>query len=114
MAISFLWPWYWFLIVAILGTWITVEVSTRHGNFHYNSENGFSPLFNRFVGSGTYLGLQTLLYLILKIFFGESVYCLYWPYAFHVIVFASSGLLLHLVGFWPYLKDSNRGKRRYR
>ena len=110
--IVLLWPWYWFVIFLCLATWMTWEIITRNGSAHYNSANGFSPGFNRFVGSGTYMLLQSLLFLLFKIFFGESVYCMIWPYPVHLVLFLSTGLLLHLSGFWPYLKEPGYHRRR--
>ena len=112
-AITSLWPGYCILIGIAVAAWIAFEIATRHGNVHYNSENRFSPTFNRFVGAGTYLGLQALTYLMLQLLFGDPVYCLGWPYVLHVIVFASTGLLLHAIGFWPYLVEPG-GRRRWR
>lgn len=108
-----LWPWWWILIILALAGWITVEILTRNGALHYNSENGFSPAFNRFVGAGTYLGLQGLLFALFHWVFGDMAYCLKWPYAVHAVVFLSSGLLLNLTGFWVYLKEPG-GRRKYR
>jgi hypothetical protein len=113
-VITALWPWYWFLIVIALTGWITFEIKTRYGTAHYNSENGFSPAFNRFIGSGTYLGLQSFLFAVFHLIFGDAAYCMTWPYAVHAIVFLSTGLLLHLSGFWPYLKESGGGRRKWR
>lgn len=110
MIITNLWSAYWILIVLILVVWIIFEIKTRNGTAHYNSENGFSPTLNRFVGGGTYFGLQAFLFFILKTIFGEGVYCFPLPYIFHLAVFLSTGLLLHFSGFWPYLKEP--GKRR--
>ena len=113
--VTTLWPWYWLLIGVSLVVWIAFEITTRYGTAHYNSENGFSPTFNRFVGSGTYLGLQTGAYFLLKLIFGDGIYCLSWPYALHLVVFASTGLLLNLIGFWPYLiEPGGRSKRRWK
>jgi hypothetical protein len=112
-VITLLWPWYWLWISILLVAWVAWEIATRHGTSHYNSENGFSPTFNRFVGSGTYLGLQGLLFFFFKVFLGEIVYCMIWPYAVHLIVFLSTGRLLHLSGFWPRLEQAGR-RRRWR
>lgn len=113
--IVYLWPWKWLAIVVLISVWILFEIKTRFGTFHYNSENGFSPSFNRFVGSGSYLGLQTLLFVVLKLIFGNIVYCFSWSYALHVLVFVSTGILLNVSGFWPYLKEpGHRRKRKYR
>jgi hypothetical protein len=114
IIITALWPWYWLLIFAILFLWIVFEIYTRNGEVHYNSANGFSPVFNSFVGSGTYLGLQALLYLLFSLIFGDTIYCLIWPYAVHLILFLSTGLILHKIGFWPELRGPKewRGKRK--
>lgn len=113
--IVYLWPWKWLAIVVLVSVWVFIEIKTRFGSFHYNSENGFSPSFNRFVGSGSYLGLQTLLFVILKSIFGSIVYCFSWSYALHTVIFISTGILLNISGFWPYLKEpGSRRKRRYR
>jgi hypothetical protein len=104
-SIVFLWPWHWIAIFLALVVWVTWEIVTRNGTAHYNSDNGFSPSFNRFVGSGAYLGFQALIFLILKIFFGDIIYCFVLPYFIHLAVFFLTGLILHLSGFWPYLKD---------
>lgn len=110
--ITTLWPWYWLLIVIVLGLWVTFEIYTRHGIAHYNSDNGFSPTFNRFVGSGTYLGLQTVLYFLFSFIFSDAIYCYIWPFAIHIVIFLSTGLLLHLSGFWPTLKRPKLRKRK--
>lgn len=107
-VVGWLWPWNWIWITLIILCWVVLEIYTRHGNFHYNSKNGFSPTFNRFVGAGTYFAGQTILLLIMSFFFGQGVYCLPWPYPLHLVVFLSTGFLLHLSGFWPYLKESGR------
>lgn len=121
--ISALWPYNWIWITLLLIGWIIWELSTRNGTAHYNSQNGFSPSFNRFVGSGSYLGIQSLLILSFSKFFGDVAYCFIWPYSVHVLIFALTGLTLHLSGFWPYLmepgtkkssKRYKRHKRRYR
>jgi hypothetical protein len=114
-GITFLWPWYWFLIVLVLGAWIAFEIVTRFGNAHYNSENGFSPMFNRFVGSGSYLLVHSLLLLGLSKIFGNGVYCGPTPYVLHALAFGLVGLTLHLSGFWPYLiEPGGRGRRKRR
>ena len=111
--ITTLWPWYWFGIVIFLVCWIVFEIKTRNGTVHYNSKNGFSPPFNSFVGSGTYLCLQGLVYLFLTLVFGDAAYCFPWSYALHLIVFLGTGHLLHVVGFWPELRTGSPRRRRY-
>ena len=112
-VITALWPWRWLLIVMGIICWVVFEITTRNGTVHYNSENGFSPSFNRFVGAGTYVGFQALVYLLLELIFGEGIYCIGWPFALHVIVFGSTGLFLHAIGFWPYLVEPGT-RRKYR
>ncbi len=104
-AIATLWSTYWAYILPAFTIWVIYEVLTRFGSAHYNSDNGFSPSFNRFVGSGTYLAFQGLVCAILQCIFGDSAYLHAWPYAIHVIVFASTGLFLNAVGFWVYLRS---------
>ena len=117
-VIFYLWPWKWIWAVLILGIWVIREIITRNGTSHYNSKNGFSPAFNSFVGSGTFLGFQTILLLGFEKIFGESVYCMTWPYIIHFVVFASTGLFLYAIGFWPELRifNNRRGgrSRRYK
>jgi len=114
--IHFLWPWYGIWIFIGLSVWIIVELFTRNGKFHYNSENGFSPPFNIFVGSGLYWGIQSILLIILKKIFGESVYCFVWPYPLHIIIFILTGLFLNITGFWVYLKipGSRRPHKKFK
>jgi hypothetical protein len=101
-VVTTLWSGYWLPISIILILIVLYELVTRNGTAHYNSSNGFSPDFNRLVGSGTYLLLQTIVYAIIRFFFGDDSYAHVWPYAVHLVVFASTGLLLNLSGFWVY------------
>lgn len=112
-VITNLWPWYWLFIVVALVGWIVFEIATRNGTAHYNSENGFSPPFNSFVGAGAYFGLQAVLFVIFHLIFGDLAYCMTWPYAVHATVFLSVGLILHLSGFWPYLREPGRSRKKY-
>lgn len=110
-----LWSWQGLFVICAFGAWIVIELITKNGTFHYNSENGFSPLFNSVIGSGTYLGLQTLLFVVLRFLFGDGVYCVPVPYVIHVAIFFSTGWLLNVIGFWKYQKEpGSRGRKRYR
>lgn len=111
--ITSLWPWYWLGVTLFLGGWIFYEIKTRNGISHYNSKNGFSPPFNSFIGSGTYLVLQGLLYLLFTLTLGDAAYCVPWPYALHLIVFLSTGLLLNAIGFWPEVRTGSPKRRWY-
>ncbi len=100
---SQLWPYLLgFLVVVVLA-----ELLTRHKN-EYNSANGFTPQFNRFVGSGTYMGLQIGLYFLVHLIFGNIAYCFPWPYLAHIVVFSLTFYILHWIGFWP-----KKYKRKY-
>lgn len=110
-VISWLWSWWGLAVVCGLVVWVIFEILTRHGNLHYNSDNGFSPTFNRVVGSGTYLVFQGILYFILTKIFGTGVYCKPISYAVHVSVFFLTKLFLYGIGFWVYL-DRPRRRRR--
>lgn len=99
-----LWSSYWPFILVFLTGWVIWELVTKNGGFHYNSENGFSPTFNRVVGSGVYLLLQGGVYLVISKISGNDAYMNIWPYSIHLIVFLSTGLFLNLVGFWKYWK----------
>ena len=108
--ISILWSWYGLLIFSALILWLAWEIKTRYGTSHYNSENGFSPTFNRVVGGGTYFLLQAVLYLIFKLALGGGAYCLPLPYTLHIVIFILTGKLLNLIGFWPRLEKPNNRK----
>ena len=99
-----LWSSYWPYILIFLIGWAIWELITRNGGFHYNSENGFSPTFNRVVGSGVYLLFQGGVYLVVSKIFGSDAYAHIWPYPIHIAVFLLTGLFLNLVGFWKYWK----------
>lgn len=101
------WNAYWPVILIGLTLWTLWELITRNGGFHYNSENGFSPTYNRFVGSGMYLLFQTGTYALLTKLFGNEIYAHAWPYGVHIVSFLSVGLFLNLVGFWKYWKLPN-------
>lgn len=113
-VITTLWPWHWLWISAALLAWVIFEILTRNGSAHYNSDNGFSPIFNSFVGSGTYLGLQSATLLLIEKINGAKVYCMVWPYELHFAIFVSAGLLLYLSGFWTYLEWFGVKKKKRR
>ena len=100
--VTSLWSSHWLLILVVIVGGAVFEILTWNGTAHYNSRNGFSPTFNRVVGSGTYLLLQTIVYGILHLLFGDSVYLQIWPYAIHAMVFSLTWILLRLSGFWVY------------
>ncbi len=102
--ISYIFSNYWFVVVPSIVLWIVIEILTRH-NHHYNSANGFTPAFNSFIGGGVFYILQVLINFPLEYFFGKEIYCAnIWVPSFHLLPFLATGLLLHGIGFWPYLK----------
>ena len=95
---------YWYVIVPFLIMWVVFEVITRGGH-SYNSDNGFTPIFNSFVGELVFYITAALIDLILEFFFGKGVNCSFlWVRTFYLVPFISTGLMLHGIGFWPYLK----------
>ncbi len=91
---------YWVWIGLGIAFIVTVELLNRHKN-DYNSANGFTPEFNRLVGSLSYMLLQLLLYFSIYLIVGNVAYCFPWPYAAHVLVFSLNFAFLHGIGFWP-------------
>lgn len=106
-----LWADFWPYLIIILGLIVASEFLTRHRN-PYNSANGFTPDFNRLVGSGSYMLLQVLVYIAIKFIFGDIAYCFPWPYIAHVAVFSLNFAILHGIGFWPEKKQSRGWRRR--
>jgi hypothetical protein len=98
---------YWYIIIPALVLWVAWEVFSRNSHFHYNSANGYSPDFNRFVGSGVYFLLQSLVLAFITLIFSDKAYLHFWPYALHITVFFSTSFLLNYVGFWVYQKRIN-------
>ena len=111
-VITYLWPKGWFIISMTLVFWALWEMATRNGGSHYNSKNGFSPLFNSFVGSGVYGSLQFLTHLVLDKVYGSIVYCKPWAYMLHLVIFLLTGGLLVLVGFWVEWRMPWEGRKR--
>lgn len=102
--ISFVFVNYWFLIIPVLTVWIVFEVLTRNCHL-YNSDNGFTPAFNSFVGGGVFLGFESLIRLTLDLLLGNSAECsLIWVNGFYLLPFIATGLFLNLIGFWHYIK----------
>src|SRR3989339_1314900 len=68
---------YWLWIGLGITFIVIVELITRHKN-EYNSANGFTPEFNRLVGSLSYMLLQLLLYFFIYLIIGNVAYCFPW------------------------------------
>ncbi len=105
---SFLWSMvtqlgFWKCLLILLGLifWVCWEIFSK-GTHKYNSENGLTPGFNRFIGATTYFWIQAVINLVLEYFFTSAVYCFKWPYGLHLGTFLLTGLFLHLIGIWSY------------
>ena len=107
--VTTLWPWYWIGIMVFLVGWTIIEIFLGPGT----SENGFSPAYNRVVGSGVYLLLQALTYVVFIRVFGDLAYCRPWSLIVHYLVFFSTGGFLHAIHFWPYWRIPFIGKVRF-
>lgn len=106
---------YWPYILIGIAFIVIVELLTRHKN-EYNSANGFTPEFNRLVGSLSYMVLQVLVYFAIKLIVGDVAYCMPWPYILHASVFSLNFAILHGIGFWPEKKQRKPkkwSKKRY-
>jgi hypothetical protein len=88
----------WLVVGIIFIVWGTIELMFRNGT----SANGCTWLFNVAVGSLTFTVFQSLTYLFFSKLFGDRVYCLPWPYPFHIAVFPSVWLFLWGIGLWVY------------
>lgn len=102
--ISTIWSSYWPFILPGMALWVVWELITRNGGFHYNSQNGFSPSFNRVVGAGVFTLFQGTVYVVIDKLTGSEAYYHIWPYPIHIATFFLTGLFLNLVGFWVYWK----------
>lgn len=109
-TISWIWFWisslflsYWYYIVPAIILWSVYQIVTR-GSHRFNSDNGYTPLFNSFVGGGVFFIFEWILSWILVLLFGPMVNCgLLFVDLFYLIPFIATGLFLHWIGFWPYM-----------
>lgn len=105
------WVDFWPYIIGLLALIVISELLTRHKN-PYNSANGFTPDFNRLVGSLSYMLLQLLLYFSIYLIVGNIAYCFPWPYVAHILVFSLNFAILHGIGFWPEKPNPKKWRRR--
>lgn len=106
-----IWTDFWPYILGILALIVVSELLTRHKN-PYNSANGFTPDFNRLVGSLSYMLLQLILYFSIYLIVGNVAYCFPWPYVAHTIIFSLNFAILHWIGFWPEKPKPKKWHRR--
>ena len=101
--VTMFWSGYWPIILVVLLFIVVYELVTWNGNWHYNSRNGFSPGFNRLVGSGVFLLYSTIIFACLHFLFGDNIYLeQVWPYVVHALAFPLTWLTLKGIGFWVY------------
>ncbi len=93
---------YYLFIILALFLWIIFELFTKNGTTHYNSVNGFSPTFNKFIGSGVYFLYFNLFLVIPVLIFGEIVYCITLPFITHLLIFFLVKITLLKLNFWKY------------
>ncbi len=93
---------HYLMIAIILTSWVVFELLTRNGRFHYNSANGFSPVFNSFVGSGLYFFYYSLVLILPQYLFGEIVHCITLPFITHLLIFVAVKKTLKALNFWKY------------
>lgn len=109
--ISGVWFWisygfshYWYFIIPAIVIWVVFEIFSRNTR-SFNSDNGFTPIFNSFIGGGVFYVTGAIIHFILGFFVGKGVDCgLIWINSFYLIPFIATGLFLHGIGFWPYMK----------
>ncbi len=109
-TISWIWFWisylltsYWYYIVPTIILWTVYQIFTRWAH-HYNSDNGFTPAFNSFVGGGVFFVFEFIINWLLMFILGSIASCgLLWTNLFYLIPFVATGMFLHGIGFWPYM-----------
>ena len=95
---------YWYIIIPVIVVWVVAEIITRNKH-SFNSDNGFTPVFNSFVGGGVFFAFEFLIHFILNSFFTSVVNCGFLLLnSFYLVPFIATGLFLHVIGFWPYIK----------
>lgn len=93
---------YWYITTPAVIIWLFWELTQRN-NHNYNSKNGFTPLFNSFVGAGFFCLFQYLTYLFISLFWGKEIICtLQILSILYVIPFILTKIFLLSVRFWKY------------
>lgn len=101
--ISFAFTRYWYVIIPAIVIWVVIEIFTN-GSHKYNSDNGFTPTFNRFVGGGVFYIFSAVFHFILSFIIGGWTDCsLLFIDVAYLVPFVGTGLFLHGIGFWPYM-----------
>jgi hypothetical protein len=97
------WAKYWPYIILVLTLIVVYEILTWNGNWHYNSANGFSPGFNKLVGSGVFALYSGIFFTFVHFVFGNDIYLdQIWPYLIHAFAFPLTWVTLRKIGFWVY------------
>lgn len=102
--VDFLFTRYWYIIVPVIVIWVIIEIISKGGH-SFNSDNGFTPTFNSFVGGGVFILTEKLIHFILEFFSGPTVHCgTLFMSSFYLLPFLTTGLFLNMIGFWVYWK----------
>ena len=101
--VTMFWSTYWPYILLVLILIVVYELLTWNGNRHYDSRNGFSPGFNRLIGSGVFTLYSAICFGFIHLVFGDNVYLgQVWPYIVHALAFPLTWLTLRKIGFCVY------------
>ncbi len=101
--VTMLWSNYWPYILLELAVIVVYELITWNRGWHYDSRNGFSPGFNRLVGSGVFALYSGIFLAFIHFVFGVNIYLeQVWPYVLHALAFPLTWLTLRKIGFWVY------------
>jgi hypothetical protein len=111
--IQALWPTYFIAIILALVTWVFIEIKGRYGNWHYPTKNGFSPVFNSFLGVITFSFFQGLMYALINLITWGTGYCIPWLNGLYLLPFVLTGLFLVKTGIWVELRSPFRRKKKY-
>jgi len=95
---------YWYFIIPAIILWVIFEFVAK-GNHNFNSDNGFTPLFNSFVGGGVFCLSVAIIQFLIGLVIGKIAPCAtLFISSFYLLPFLTTGLFLHAIGFWPYWK----------
>lgn len=113
-------------LIPVFIAWVIFERVNRYGTFIYRSKkgNGYTPLFNMFIGSALFFALEEVIHFVLSFLFGNIVYCvLLVASTVALSYFLVDYILREVLGFWVYKKSSTpkkpwyprrKGYRKYR
>lgn len=104
------------ILIPILIAWVVWENVFRYGTFIYRSKkgNGYTPLFNMFIGSALFFALEEVIHFVLAFLFGNIMYCILLVASTVALsYFLVDYILREVLGFWVYKKSATPRKRWY-